>query len=75
MAGALRKTMVYLGLSEEDQRHDRYDEYDAYDDSDRYDDETEHTAAVTQLPTKRPVAPWRPTPRRPRVRCRWSPAR
>jgi cell division inhibitor SepF len=56
MAGALRKTMVYLGLSEEDQRHDRYDEYDAYDDSDRYDDETEHTAAVTQLPTKRPVA-------------------
>ena len=55
MAGALRKTMVYLGLSEEDQRHERYDEYDAYDDSDRYDD-TEHTAAVTQLPTKRPVA-------------------
>ena len=56
MAGALRKTMVYLGLSEEDQRHDRYDDYDAYDESDRYDDETEHTAAVTQLPTKRPVA-------------------
>ncbi|GAA2742279.1 cell division protein SepF [Terrabacter aerolatus] len=56
MAGALRKTMVYLGLSEEDQRHERYDEYDAYDDSDRYDDESEHTAAVTQLPTKRPVA-------------------
>src|SRR6476469_9030734 len=55
MAGALRKTMVYLGLSEEDQRHERYDEYDAYDDSDRYDN-TEHTAAVTQLPTKRPVA-------------------
>ena len=27
MAGALRKTMVYLGLSEEDQRHDRYDDY------------------------------------------------
>ena len=56
MAGALRKTMVYLGLSEEDQRHDRYDDYDAYDESDRYDDEGEHTAAVTQLPTKRPVA-------------------
>jgi cell division inhibitor SepF len=55
MAGALRKTMVYLGLSEEDQRHERYDEYDGYEDSDRYDD-TEHTAAVTQLPTKRPVA-------------------
>ena len=30
MAGALRKTMVYLGLSEEDQRQERYDEYDAY---------------------------------------------
>ncbi len=56
MAGALRKTMVYLGLSEEDQRHDRYDDYDAYDESDRYDDEPEHTAAGTQLPTKRPVA-------------------
>ena len=28
MAGALRKTMVYLGLSEEDPRHDRYDDYD-----------------------------------------------
>ena len=68
MAGALRKTMVYLGLSEEDQRHDRYDDYDGYDQSDRYDDESdrsshsghpdhsEHTAAVTQLPTRRPVA-------------------
>ena len=31
MAGALRKTMVYLGLSEEDQRHDAYDDYEAYD--------------------------------------------
>ena len=70
MAGALRKTMVYLGLSEEDQRHDRerYDDYESYDDSDRYDDDAErsdrsdhsdhglHTAAVTQLPTRRPVA-------------------
>jgi cell division inhibitor SepF len=70
MAGALRKTMVYLGLSEEDQRQDRerYDDYESYDESDRYDDESdrsdrtgstaasEHTAAVTQLPTRRPVA-------------------
>jgi cell division inhibitor SepF len=64
MAGALRKTMVYLGLSEEDQRHDRerYDDYESYDESDRYDDESDHsdhaahTAAVTQLPTRRPVA-------------------
>jgi cell division inhibitor SepF len=56
MAGALRKTMVYLGLSEEDQRHERYDDYEAYDEPERYDDEPEHTAAVTQLPTRRPVA-------------------
>ena len=70
MAGALRKTMVYLGLSEEDQRQDRerYDDYESYDESDRYDDGSdrsdrvgstdvsEHTAAVTQLPTRRPVA-------------------
>ena len=56
MAGALRKTMVYLGLSEEDQRHERYEDYDAYDDSDRYDDEPEHTAAVTRMCTLRPVA-------------------
>ena len=27
MAGALRKTMVYLGLAEEDERYDRYDDY------------------------------------------------
>ncbi len=56
MAGALRKTMVYLGLSEEDPRHDRYEDYDAYDDPDRFEAESEHTAAVTPLPTKRPVA-------------------
>ncbi len=28
MAGALRKTMVYLGLAEEDDTYDRYDDYD-----------------------------------------------
>ncbi len=28
MAGALRKTMVYLGLAEEDETYDRYDDYD-----------------------------------------------
>ena len=55
MAGALRKTMVYLGLSEEDPRHEAYD-YDYDDDEDAYDDGSEHTAAVTPLPTKRPVA-------------------
>ena len=30
MTGALRKTMVYLGLAEEDERYDSYD--DAYED-------------------------------------------
>ncbi len=59
MAGALRKTMVYLGLAEEDARQDRYDDYEGYDDSEQYDergDDTGHTAAVTPLPTKRAVA-------------------
>lgn len=32
MAGALRKTMEYLGLAESDER---YDDYDAYDDEAR----------------------------------------
>lgn len=35
MAGALRKTMVYLGLAEEDDSYDRYDEYDERRDGDR----------------------------------------
>lgn len=37
MAGALRKTMVYLGLAEEDDRFDGYyeDEYDEYPDDPR----------------------------------------
>lgn len=46
MAGALRKTMVYLGLAEEDERYDSYDE--AYED----DRVPERTAAVTPLPTR-----------------------
>lgn len=56
MAGALRKTMVYLGLSEEDPRADRYDDYEPYDEQDHYEDEPEHTAAVTAISTKRPIA-------------------
>jgi len=46
MAGALRKTMVYLGLAEEDERYDSYDE--GYED----DRVAEHTAAVTPLPSR-----------------------
>ena len=65
MAGALRKTMVYLGLAEDD---DRYDDDDRRDDVADYDDRRrtperserpvserpETGAAVTQLP-RRPV--------------------
>ncbi|MBC9957277.1 cell division protein SepF [Yimella sp. cx-51] len=63
MAGALRKTMAYLGLAEEDHRYkDEYDQYSEYgqDYSEGYDEyadhghETEHDfepqpAAVTPL--------------------------
>ena len=69
MAGALRKTMVYLGLAEDD---DRYDDDDHRDDVADYDDDRrrgsvererpaaerpETGAAVTQLPRRpAPVA-------------------
>ena len=69
MAGALRKTMVYLGLAEDD---DRYDDDGHRDDVADYDDERRRTperserpgaerpetgAAVTQLPRRpAPVA-------------------
>ena len=68
MAGALRKTMVYLGLAEDD---DRYDDDDHRDDVADYDDRRRSTperserpaeradtgAAVTQLPRRAaPVA-------------------
>ena len=59
MAGALRKTMVYLGLAEDQGRYD----YDAYDE---YDEETyeveeqreprEHAAEVTPISQRRSVA-------------------
>jgi cell division inhibitor SepF len=42
MAGALRKTMVYLGLAEEDERYPAYDEYD---DGARRDDVDEHSGS------------------------------
>ncbi len=47
MAGALRKTMVYLGLAEEDERYAAYDaegeaDYDVLDDA---DDRTDHRYA------------------------------
>lgn len=63
MAGALRKTMVYLGLAEEDDRFDGYydDEYESryeeeYDSDERADDRADRRAEVTHLPRRTPVA-------------------
>jgi cell division inhibitor SepF len=54
MAGALRKTMVYLGLAEDQGRYD--DEYyDGYDEP-ADQEHGEHHAEVTPLPTRRTVA-------------------
>jgi cell division inhibitor SepF len=59
MAGALRKTMVYLGLAEEDERDYGYDEYD-YDESAAQEphapERHDRPAAVTPLPSRTPVA-------------------
>ena len=49
MAGALRKTMVYLGLAEDQVGFE--DEYDDYDEPGE-----EHRAEVTHLPQRHPVA-------------------
>ena len=60
MAGALRKTMVYLGLAEDQGRYD--DEYyEGYDDhvdhAEHVEERTEHRGAeVTHLPTRHSVA-------------------
>lgn len=53
MSGALRKTMVYLGLAEEDDRYPEYDEYDEeyvpeVEDDER-DEPREHRAPVTPI--------------------------
>jgi cell division inhibitor SepF len=56
MAGALRKTMVYLGLAEDDERYDGYDDYDYDEPAQRHEAPAEHSAAVTPLPQRTPVA-------------------
>jgi cell division inhibitor SepF len=56
MAGALRKTMVYLGLAEDDERYDGYEEYDYEEPQQRHEAPVEHSAAVTPLPQRTPVA-------------------
>jgi cell division inhibitor SepF len=59
MAGALRKTMVYLGLAEDDERYEGYDDYD-YDEPQREvhrePQQQERSAAVMPLPQRTPVA-------------------
>jgi len=55
MAGALRKTMVYLGLAEEDERYDTYDDFD--EPSGHHETPArDERAAVTNLPHRTPVA-------------------
>ena len=58
MAGALRKTMVYLGLAEDD---DRYDDDEHRDDVAEYDDDRRRTpgalGASAGRPFRRPAPP------------------
>jgi cell division inhibitor SepF len=56
MAGALRKTMVYLGLAEEDERYDGYDDYDEPAAGHESSVRDGRSAAVTPLPQRTPVA-------------------
>ena len=56
MAGALRKTMVYLGLSEEDERYDEFDEFDEAGSREQAPVHQERSTAVTSLPQRTPVA-------------------
>lgn len=65
MAGALRKTMVYLGLAEDDERYDdgyddepasRYDRAEPSRAEARTDAREARGAEVTQLPQRTPVA-------------------
>jgi cell division inhibitor SepF len=56
MAGALRKTMVYLGLAEEEEGYDGYDDYDEPAARQEASSRQERSAAVTSLPARTPVA-------------------
>src|SRR5680860_1823550 len=55
MAGALRKTMVYLGLAEEDERYDTYDDFDEPS-SHHETPARDERAPVMNLPHRTPVA-------------------
>ena len=56
MAGALRKTMVYLGLAEDDERYDTYDDFDEPSGHHETSAREERAAGVTTLPQRIPVA-------------------
>ena len=56
MTGALRKTMVYLGLAEEDEHYEGYDDYDEPDGGHEASARDGRSAAVTSLPQRTPVA-------------------
>ena len=58
MAGAMRKTMVYLGLAEDEGRYydEAYDEYDTDDAPLEADEPRERAAEVTPLSPRRSVA-------------------
>ena len=56
MAGALRKTMVYLGLAEEDERNDTYDNFDEPSAHHGTSARDERSAALTNLEHQTPVA-------------------
>ena len=56
MAGALRKTMVYLGLAEEDEHYDGYDDFEDRDGGHEDANRNGRSAAVTSLPQRTPVA-------------------
>ena len=63
MAGALRKTMVYLGLAEDD---DRYDDDEHRDDVADYDGERRRTApSGSERPRPAQRSPSCPDARRP----------
>lgn len=54
MSGALRKTMVYLGLAEDQGRHD--DDYEGHDHDYGHDYDDAPAAPVTSLNAHRPAA-------------------
>ena len=67
MAGALRKTMVYLGLAEDELG---YDDYDDYDEPEGATGAPERRAAVTPMPQRAHLPGSADRPRR--ASCRGS---